>query len=114
MVANLDPYNVFLRSDFEDVRAHVDAVALAPGEYEVIFQPGGTTRHLSSDLGVRLAAGEIVYAGEIWMKGCGNNVEVTTRDSWERDKPMIETKFPDLPLHLVQMRRIDGKSDGAE
>jgi hypothetical protein len=110
-VAYFDPHDPFSERDFDEVRASVDAVALAPGEYEIFFHH--LTRHFSSNLRVRLSAGEVVYAGEIWLEGCELPIGYKVINSWERDKTVVAAEFPDLPLHLVQMRPFEYYSGSA-
>jgi hypothetical protein len=99
----LQPQNYLIGSDFDSVHARVHAFVLSPGEYDFwLYSP--TTRDPSiGKRVVRLNAGEIVYGGEIWVEGC-SNAKVSIRNQWKRDKPIVESRFPLLPLDQVQER----------
>ena len=103
----LSPQNLFLSSDFDHVRSRVYALALNPGEYDYALLAVNYI-HMEDPVTVQrtvqLDAGEIVYAGEIWLENCRYDVSASIRDSWDRDRPLIEAKFPLLPLDQVQIR----------
>ena len=111
----MDPQNYLIKSDFQDVHGQVYAFAVDPGAYDY-FLFAYPTEHLSPPFPpvrssfprteqriVRIEAGEVVYGGEIWLDKC-IEPKVSIRNRWERDEAVVESQFPLLPVHEVQVR----------
>ena len=49
-------------------------------------------------------AGEIVYAGEIWLEGPCKDIKASVQNRWERDKRIVAVDFPGIPLDEVNIR----------